>query len=189
MLCMHTWADPATTAGFIPTQTAPDISPRPANPGAGAEAALPPSNNLDGLYLWLGPLGAASWVQSQWDSTWGVDATVVRIREHELLGAIGASLGGARWTVRGGGRAWLDFVIGTPVAHGWMAGLTAGPIVELSEVAHPLVGGSIGAWMFVGVTPYVRVGVVQDLGTFTEIGLHVTLPVLRKRTVVAPHPD
>jgi hypothetical protein len=105
---------------------------------------------------------------------------VVRVREHEVLGAIGASLGGARWTVRGGGHLWLDGVVGTP-AYGHMVGLSAGPILELADTRHPKVGGSIGIWAFVGVTPYVRVGAVDGLGAFAEAGLHIALPVLRHR--------
>ena len=58
-----------------------------------------------------------------------------------------------------GGRLWLDGVIGTNV--GRMIGISAGPILELNELAHPRFGGSVGAWGFVGVAPYVRVGVVR----------------------------
>jgi len=149
---------------------------------------LPPTWNLDGLYLWLGPTGAGGYLQGRWDSTFGGDATVVRIREHELLGAIGGSLGASRWTVRDGGRIWLDALIGTQLA-GRMVGLSAGPLVELSELDHPHVGGSIGAWGFVGVTPYARVGVVDQLGTFVELGVHIALPVLRRHAPTPPHPD
>ena len=52
--------------------------------------------------------------------------------------------------------------------------------VELGELAHPRPGGSIGLWAFVGVTPFVRVGIVEKLGGFAEVGLHISLPVLRR---------
>ena len=141
---------------------------------------LPPSWDLDGTYLWLGPVGAASYVASQWDSTVGADATLVRVREHAPLGAIGATFGASRWTARGGGRLWLDAVAGTEIA-GHMVGVTAGPILELSDLAHPRAGGSVGVWGFFGIAPFARVGVVQGLGGFAEVGLHITLPVIRRR--------
>ncbi len=105
---------------------------------------------------------------------------VVRIREGESIGAIGGTFGASKWTVRDGGRLWLDALIGTRVL-GKMVGVSAGPIVELAELAHPRIGGSIGVWSFLGVTPFARVGTVQDLGMFGEIGVHIALPVFRRR--------
>lgn len=165
-------ADPAAA---LPTRVDPD----PPSRVPSIAPQLPPSNNLDGLYVWLGPSGAASRIDADWDSTIGADLSVIRVRENDLLGAVGASFGAQRWTVRGGGRLWLDGVIGTKV--GRMIGLSAGPILELNELAHPRFGGSVGAWGFVGIAPYVRVGAVQDLGGFVELGVHIALPVLRHR--------
>jgi len=138
-----------------------------------------PSWNLDGLYLWLGPSGAASRIDAEWDSTIGADLGLVRVRERELLGAVGVSLGASRWTVRGGGRIWLDGLAGTRL--GRMVGVSAGPILELSELAHPRLGGSVGLWAFLGVTPFVRAGTVSQLGGFIEVGVHIALPVMRQR--------
>jgi hypothetical protein len=161
---------------FVPTHTTPDTPPRENQP----PRVPPPTWDLDGLYLWLGPSGAAGHLDSQWDSLWGADASVIEIREHAPLAAFGGSLGGARWTERGGGRIWLDALAGTRIA-GRMMGASLGPLLELSDLAHPRVGASVGVWAFVGVTPYVRVGAVNDLGGFVEIGLHLALPVLRHR--------
>jgi hypothetical protein len=136
--------------------------------------------SLDGVYVWLGPLGAASRVEEAWDSTFGADLSVVRVREAAALGALGASAGTSRWSERGGGRIWLDGVVGTRLG-GRMYGATAGPIVELSELAHPRVGGSIGVWAFFGVMPFARVGAVGEIGMFVEVGLHLALPVYRRR--------
>ncbi|HWU89791.1 MAG TPA: hypothetical protein VN253_21160 [Kofleriaceae bacterium] len=157
--------------------TLPDPPPRRA-PVVGP-SRLGSTADLDGLYVWLGPVGAASRVRSEWDSTFGVDLAVVRVREGATLGAVGASAGVSRWSERGGGRIWLDGVAGTRLG-GRMYGASAGPIVELSELAPPRVGASVGVWAFFGVTPFARLGAVGDLGTFVEVGLHLSLPVLRR---------
>jgi hypothetical protein len=171
-------AGTAQADAFEPTQVDPDPPARRASPALRpAEAA--PSSDLDGLYFWLGPSGAASHIESEWDSTVGADATVIRVREGEWLGVIGGSLGASRWTVRDGGRIWLDGLIGTRV--GRMMGISAGPILELGELAHPRLGGSVGIWAFLGVTPYVRAGTVSEMGGFVEIGVHIAVPVLRLR--------
>lgn len=139
---------------------------------------IPPLADLDGLYVWLGPLGAGGLLEGTWDSTFGADLSVVRVREAGALGAVGATAGAARWTERGGFRVWLDGVIGTRLG-GRMYGLTVGAIAELPETAHPRLGGSVGVWGFFGVTPFARVGTVAEAGVFAEIGLHIALPVLR----------
>lgn len=163
---------------FAPTRVDPDPPARRAPPAVPATAPRP-SWDLDGLYLWLGPTGAASRIEASWDSTIGADATVIYVRERAALGAIGATFGASRWTVRGGGRIWLDGLVGTRL--GRMIGLSAGPILELSELSHPRLGGSVGLWAFVGVTPFVRTGMVSELGSFVEVGIHIALPVLRTR--------
>ena len=124
--------------------------------------------------------GAASHIDARWDSTFGADVSLVRVREREPLAAIGASLAAVRWTLRNGGRVGLDGIVGTRLA-GRIAGLSFGPIVELSDVNHPRLGASAGVWGFFGVTPFVRVGTVEQLGAFAEIGVHIALPVIRRR--------
>jgi hypothetical protein len=129
--------------------------------------------------VWLGPVGAAGRLDESWDSTFGVDLAVVRVRERAALGAIGVSAGAGRWTERGGGRIWLEGIAGTGLG-GRMFGASLGPILELPELAHPRLGGAVGVWAFLGPTPYVRAGVVEEVGGFVEIGLHLTLPVFRR---------
>lgn len=163
-------ADPATAIQ-------PDAPPPSRAPSVG-RGHFRPSWDLDGVYLWLGPTGAASHVDGMWDSTIGGHVAVVRVRERQRLGVVGGMAGATLWTERGGGRIWADALVGTRL--GKMLGLSLGPIVELSEIEHPRFGGSVGVWAFLGVTPFVRVGSVEDLGTFAEIGLHIALPVLRR---------
>jgi hypothetical protein len=164
-------ADPAIA-------TVPDAPASP-QPVVVPQATFRPSWNLDGLYLWLGPIGAASYVDAKWDSTFGAEAAVVVVREAEPLGLAGVNLGASRWTERGGGRVWVDGLVGTHML-GHMMGASLGPIVELSELAHPRLGASIGVWGFAGITPFARVGTVSNLGMFAELGLHIALPVLRR---------
>ena len=175
-LCVITGT--AAADAYVPTQIDPDPPARRA-PAAVPVASPRPSWDLDGVYVWLGPTGAASRIAAEWDSTIGADLSLVRVRERELLGAIGVTIGASRWTVRDGGRIWLDGLAGTRL--GRMVGISAGPILELSELAHPRLGGSVGLWAFLGVTPFVRAGTVSDLGGFVEIGVHIALPVMRSR--------
>jgi hypothetical protein len=160
---------------FVPTQTSPDPLP----PTHAPQLAFRSSADLDGTYLWLGPSGAAGWIDSQWDSAFGVDVSVVRVREHEVVSAIGGSVGASRWTTRGGGRVWADLLVGSPLLDHTI-GISAGPLLELSDASHPRVGGSIGIWGFFGLTPFARIGTVDTLGTFVEVGVHIALPAIRR---------
>lgn len=175
-ICLCLWPVPEARADAA---TIPDPPPRRGPPVVGP-SRMPPAASLDGLHVWLGPVGAASHVEGAWDSTFGADLSIVRVREGSRLGAIGVTGGASRWTARGGGRIWLDGVAGTRLG-GRLYGASIGPIVELAELAHPRLGGSVGLWAFFGVTPFARVGVIEDLGAFAEVGLHLALPVFRRR--------
>jgi hypothetical protein len=168
-------ADPVPGLAFVPTQTSPDPLP----PSHTPPLTFRESSDLDGTYLWLGPSGAAGLVESHWDSAFGIDASVVRVREHEVVSAIGGSVGASRWTVRGGARLWAEALLATPILHHTI-GLSAGPLVELADASHPRVGGAVGLWGFFGVTPFVRVGAIDTLGGFVEIGVHIALPAIRR---------
>ncbi len=166
-----------TSATADPTTSVrPDPPPREVAPVV-PKTTFRPSWDLDGSYLWLGPLGAASYAEDEWDSTVGGQIAILRIRERDVLGAIGGSFGASRWSATGSYRLWLDAIAGTRL--GKMIGVSAGPLLELSHERHPHVGGSVGIWAFLGVTPYARVGIVDELGGFAEIGLHIALPAKR----------
>jgi hypothetical protein len=167
-------ADPVV--GFVPTQTSPDP---PVRPPPEPSPVLPPTWDLDGLYLWLGPIGAVGREAAVWDSTFGGDLALVRVREREPLGALGLTVGASKWTTHDGGRIWLDGLVGTePVGH-VMVGLTAGALLELDQISAPRIGGTVGLWAYDAIAPYVRVGYIDDLGGFVEFGLHIPLPVYR----------
>lgn len=165
-------------AAAQPAATTPVDPPAAAQPVTVPPSTLPPSWDLDGTYLWLGPVGAASHIDARWDSTFGAEAAVVVVHERARLGLAGVTLGASRWTARGGGRMWVDGLIGMHIGH--MMGLSLGPILELSELAHPRPGASVGVWCFAGVTPFARLGTVSNLGMFAEVGIHIALPVLRR---------
>lgn len=173
-----TYAITAAVASADSPEIRPDPpvrrAPKPVGPGN-----FRPSWDLDGIYLWLGPTGAASHVDAGWDSTFGANLAIVRIREREPVAAIGADLGASLWTARGGGRIWMDGVVGTRIG-ARIYGLTAGLFGEFSALEHPRYGGSVGAWAFFGITPFVRIGAVQELGGFVDVGVHIALPVLRR---------
>lgn len=183
----RTWAIYACFFGVTTVQADPTTATRSDPPPRLIEPAVPASNfrpswDLDGTYLWIGPLGAASYTDDAWDSTIGGQLAIIRVRERRSLGAIGASFGGSLWTSRGGGRLWLDAVVGTRLGpgDGKMMGLSFGPILELSDERPPHAGGSVGIWAFLGVTPFARVGYVEKLGPFVEVGLHIALPAIRR---------
>lgn len=166
-------------SGDAASDAASSAVPSSAAPVVVAPANFTPSWDLDGTYLWLGPLGAASRIDARWDSTFGGDLALVVVRERAPLALVGGDLGASRWTARGGGRVWVDGLLGTHLA-GRMVGLSLGPLVELSELAHPRLGASIGVWAFAGITPFARVGAVAEHGIFAELGVHLALPVLRR---------
>lgn len=167
--------NPLGPLDLVPTETALDAPPRTNAPNL----VFRESSNLDGTYLWLGPSGVAGYIESQWDTAFGVDASLVRVREHEVISALGFSVGASRWTEHSGGRFWVDAMFGTPILEHTI-GLSVGPIMEVADLSHPLVGGSVGIWAFLGVTPFARVGTLQSLGTFAEFGIHIALPALRR---------
>lgn len=167
-------------AAAEPSPGATTALPAPTDPGP----AVRPWWDRNGTYVWLGPVGAATWTAappdssgSAWDSAFGADLAVVRVSQCDPIGVLGGSAGANRST-RHDGRIWLDAVIGTPIA-GHMVGVSAGPILALSSDYHPRLGASIRIWGFVGIAPYARFGVVGS-NAFIEMGVHVPLPVLRR---------
>jgi hypothetical protein len=166
-------ADPT---GFVPTQTSPDP---PVRPPPGPPPVLRPTWDLDGLYLWLGPVGAVGREAAVWDSTFGGDLSLVRIRERETLAAVGVTLGASKWTTHDGGRIWLDGLVGSEPVGNVVIGLSAGALLELDQLSAPRIGGSVGLWAYDAIAPYARVGYIDGLGGFVEFGLHIPLPVYR----------
>lgn len=167
--------------GVASADTRPQTSGvrRQPDPGKSAPRPLRAASDLDGLHIWVGPVGAATHVENQWDSAWGGTIAVIRIREHAPVGAIGAWLGGAHYAVRDGGRVWLDGVVGTRRLGGHMLGAGVGPVLELGDFRHPHGGAQATFWCFAGVVPYARLGVLEASGSFVEVGISLSVPALR----------
>lgn len=151
-----------------------DNEPPPQTP-----RSLPSTADLDGDKLFLGPAGGALSIEGAWDSAVGGELAWMRIRERRSLAAIGAGLGYAKYAVRDGGRLWIEAIAGTRRLGGWLVGVSAGPAVELGSVQHPRPGATASVWMFAGVIPYVRGGLLDEAGGYVEIGLALELPVWR----------
>lgn len=141
--------------------------------------ALRYTADLDGGYVWLGATGAATHDDGAWDSIFGMETAVIRVREQATVGVAGIGLAGARIASAQRWRVSLDAIAGTRVAHRAMVGISLGPTVDLAELAHPVYGASAMAWAFVGITPYVRVGVRSDGSTYVDLGAQLTLPIAR----------
>jgi hypothetical protein len=171
----------AAEPGSSTPQPATAPIPPPSGPSR-STAAFRTSADLDDTYLWIGPGGGAAWIDDEWYSTFGGAATVVRVREASWLGAAGISVGAARWTERDGGRVWVDGLVGTRRLVPWtrtMIGASLGPMLELGDLHHPKIGASGSIWVFAGVVPYLRLGVVDAAGGFLEAGIQVSLPAVR----------
>jgi hypothetical protein len=135
---------------------------------------------LDGTYLALGPTAALVRTredgQVNWDGGFGGEIALVRVREQEAVASLGISAGALRLAAVDRGRAWGEILLGTRIA-GIHAGLAAGASVEIDEVRPPRPGGHATVWIFAGVVPYARMGVVEGGGPFAEIGIKISFPV------------
>lgn len=144
------------------------------------------TDDLDGLYLALGPVASVMHSGSAYDGSFGGEISLVRVRERAIVRATGLNIGavryaqvGARGLGRGYGRMWADLegAVGRP--RGLVAGLALGITAEVDPIEEPRWGAQATIWTFVGVIPFVRVGSVQKNGTYIDFGIKVALPVLR----------
>lgn len=145
------------------------------------EPALPYTGDLDGDYLLLGPLGGAVQIEGAWDGAFGAQGAWLRVRERRPVSAAGVVVGGARYSRRDGGRVWVEGVLGTRslLPFHRLAGVSAGPVVELLDTEHARLGVGGTVWLFSGIVPYVRAGWLDEAGAFVEAGIAVELPVVR----------
>lgn len=150
--------------------------PAPAPDGAPAPAAVRVTS-LDGTYLALGPAAAFVHADGQWDGGFGGEISLVRVRERERVAALGLAAGALRLAAVDRGRVWAELLAGSRLA-GLHAGLAAGATMEIDETRPPRWGGHATVWIFAGVVPYARLGVVEEGGPFAEMGIKIALPVV-----------
>ncbi|HEY4055822.1 MAG TPA: hypothetical protein VGM39_04410, partial [Kofleriaceae bacterium] len=98
-----------------PTTIDPAPPARSSIPHVGGPSGFRPSWDLDGSYVWLGPTGAAHYIDGGWDTTFGAVLGIVRVREREPLSVLGTSIGGVMWAGHDGGRLWVDALVGTRI--------------------------------------------------------------------------
>jgi hypothetical protein len=154
--------------------------------GEGAPARAKPAvrlTTLDGTYLALGPTAALVRTdedgQAIWDGGFGGEIALVRVREHEPVASLGLAAGALRLSSADRGRAFGEILLGSRIA-GIHAGLGAGTSVEIDDVRPPRWGGHATVWIFAGVVPYARAGVVEGGGSFAEIGIKIAFPVFSR---------
>lgn len=155
------------------------VRPSRADPAPTA-AIVHRQGDLDGLYLHVGPALGVAHTADGVDTFAGGAVSLTRLREGDLLGAIGGRIVAARWTERDAGRIDAELVLGTRRL-GLLAGISGGPIAALDDLQHPRIGGAVRIWCYLGVVPYVRMGVIAASGRFIEAGLELPLPVWRWR--------
>lgn len=130
-------------------------------------------------FVAVAAIGSAVRVEGVWDDAWGGELGVGQMRGGEGLAAWAASVGLVGFTARSGGRLWGELSAGTRWPTGYLVGIGAGPAVELDRVRTPRVGGQLTVWVFAGVVPYVRLGVLNPGGAYVDLGLRIAFPAVR----------
>ena len=136
------------------------------------------ADDLDGVYLMLGPVGGLSYRDRASQSIFGGQVLALRLRERASLTSLGVALQGVRYSGAERGRVSLDAIVGTRL-WGIDFGVAAGPVAEVDRVVPPRWGAQATLWVFAGIVPYVRVGRLQGDETFLELGAQLMLPAWR----------
>ena len=153
-----------------------------APPVAAAEDLAGPREPLPDHFAGVAAVGSAARVEGAWDSAFGAEVGVGRLDEDggdRLLPLWALSAGVLGFGERSGGRAWAEAAVGTRWPSGVPVGLGVGPAVELDDLRRPRWGGQVTLFAMAGVIPYVRLGVLQEGGTFADVGIRIAFPVVR----------
>ena len=140
---------------------------------------LAQSAELDGVYLALGPRGAAVRSEGGWDAAFGAELSIYRYRDDARLSILGISGGVLQLSELDGGHALAELGAGTRVAGEFRLGAALGITARLSPIRHPRWGAHATVWGFAGAIPYARAGILQDTGMFMDFGVRIALPALR----------
>jgi hypothetical protein len=149
------------------------------SPGVGRAEETQPRHrvtSLDGMWLTAGPIAGAVHLDDTWNSAVGAELSVVRVRESDRVSALGLTLGFVTFDEREGSRVSAELQAGMDVyGIGW--GLSAGVAGEFDQVIPPRLGAQGTLWLFAGIVPYVRAGVLEETGAFVETGVMIKIPL------------
>ena len=109
----------------------------------------------------------------------GGEISLWRVRERDLVSAVGGAVGGHKFSERDGGQVWAELLAAHRTVWGLALGLGAGGTIALHEFRSPRWGAHGEVWLFAGVMPYVRIGSVEASGAFVDLGVKIALPALR----------
>jgi hypothetical protein len=116
---------------------------------------------------------------SDWYSGYGLELSVVRVREEAFPVALGLAGGGISYAGRAGGRLWLEAETAIEKPLPFSLGLGVGAAAEVDPVRPPRLGVEATLFAYLGIVPYVRVGAVEDTGKFIELGVMIKIPAHR----------
>lgn len=158
--------------------TAPRLAwadtPAPAPAPATTTPPFRALGDLDGTYLWLGPIGSIALDRDGGDSAFGGVAAVTVVREARRVAVRGVAFTAVRRADADRGQLALEAVAGL----GSHLGISLGPMLDVAALAHPAVGATVGVWSMLGPTLTARAGWTGDGWTLTA-GLAILLPARR----------
>lgn len=135
------------------------------------------TNDLDGLYVTVGPVVSITHVEGAWVTAAGAELAAIHIREHAFPAALGLALGGVAYGARDGGRVWLEAEVAVNDPLPIPIGLALGVAAEVDQTRSPRRGVQATLWAFAGLVPFVRVGTLELEGTFVEAGVMIKIPI------------
>lgn len=152
--------------------------PSPSLPPTSAPSQLRPLRDLDGVYLWLGPIAALSIDREDLDGEFGGMVAVTRVREREALATTGIALSATRRAATEVGIVAAEGIAGVRPGHAPHVGLSVGPAVQFQPTSHARLAATASLWTMVGPTIFVR-GLATSDGLELSAGLAILLPARR----------
>ena len=155
-----------------------DLGVAPVVAGEAARAdELRSPGDLDGWYLTLGPVAAATHVEGRWISAVGGEISIAHLAETRIPAVLGICGGGVSYGSLPGGRLWLEAEVGLERPLPFALGLAVGATAQVDRTDPPRLGIQATLWAVGGVVPYVRVGTVEVNGAYVEAGVMLKVPV------------
>ncbi len=152
---------------MVTAQPAPIAAPAPAPP-------FRDLGDLDGTYLWLGPVGSIALDGDGTDSAFGGVAALTVVHERQPIAVRGLAFTATRRAGADRGHLSLEAVAGL----GARLGFSAGAMLDVSALAHPALGATAAVWGLLGPTVIGRAGWTSEGWTLTA-GVAILLPARR----------